>query len=48
MGHAQEQTQDELREAQSGAPILLRQEHHTQDCRQAIRLQVGESFLCIE
>ena len=31
MGPAQEQAQDELREALERTEILLRQEHHTQD-----------------
>jgi len=40
LGCAQEQAQDELREAESERALLLRQEHHPQDARQAIRLQV--------
>lgn len=40
VGHPQEQTEDELRETLQGTPVLLRQEHHTQDRRQTICLSV--------
>ena len=40
MGCPQEQAQDELREAVARPPLLLRQEHHPQDGRQAVRLPV--------
>ena len=38
MGHPQEQAEDELREAVARPALLLRQEHHTQDGRQTLRL----------
>lgn len=38
LGHPQEQTQNELRETIARPALLLRQEHHSQDGRQAIRL----------
>ena len=41
MGTAQEQAQDELREAVAGTALLLRQEHHSEDRGQEIRVQVG-------
>ena len=37
VGYEEEQAQDELREAVAGSPLLLRQEHHTQDHRQKVR-----------
>ena len=37
MGYEEEQAEDELREAVAGSPLLLRQEHHTQDHRQKVR-----------
>lgn len=40
MGHTEEQAEDELREAVARPALLLRQEHYTQDCRQALRLPV--------
>lgn len=40
MGHPQEQAQDELREVVAGPPLLLRQEYHTQDSREAVCLPV--------
>ena len=40
MGHEEEQAQDELREAQPGPTLLLRQEHHPQDEREAVRVPV--------
>ena len=40
LGPAQEQAQDELREAEPRAPLLLRQEHHPQDAREALRVPV--------
>lgn len=40
LGGAQKQTQHELRQAEQGAALLLRQEHHDQSPRQALRLQV--------
>lgn len=40
LGHPQEQAQDELREAQPRPALLLRQEHHTQDGGQEVRLPV--------
>ena len=46
MGYEEEQAQDELREAVAGSPLLLRQEHHTQDHRQKVRqAPVFSSFL---
>ena len=41
MGCPQEQAQDELREAVARPPLLLRQEHHPQDGRQTLHLQVN-------
>lgn len=38
VGSEEEQTQDELREAESWPAILLRQEHHPQDGWQTLRL----------
>ena len=38
LGHPQEQAQNELREIVAWSALLLRQEHHSQDGRQAIRL----------
>ncbi len=38
MGHQEEQTEDELREAVARPPLLLRQEHHPQDGGEALRL----------
>jgi len=38
LGRAQEQAQDELREAESRPALLLRQEHHSQDARSPLRL----------
>merc|ERR1719319_1608699 len=40
VGRQEEQAQDELREAEQGPEVPLRQEHHPQDQRQEIRLQV--------
>ena len=36
LGNAQEQAKDELRKAVAWSQVLLRQEHHTQDCRQKV------------
>lgn len=38
LGSVQEQTQDELREAEPRPPLLLPQEHHPQDGGQTLRL----------
>lgn len=38
LGSVQEQTQDELREAEPRPALLLPQEYHPQDCRQTLRL----------
>lgn len=38
MGRPQEQTKDELREAEPRSALLLRQEHHPQDIREEVRL----------
>lgn len=40
MGRTQIQAQHELWQAESGAALLLRQEHHDQGARQTIRVQV--------
>ena len=40
LGFAEKQAQDELREVVQGLEVLLRQEHHTQDEREEIRLPV--------
>ena len=40
VGCPQKQAEDELREAEPQRPILLRQEHHPQDGRKEIRLQI--------
>ncbi|CAM4695903.1 unnamed protein product, partial [Lepidochelys olivacea] len=40
LGRAQEQAQHELRQAEPGPALLLRQEHHDQGAREALRLQV--------
>jgi len=40
LGRAEEQAEDELRETESQCPVLLRQEHHPQDARQALRLSL--------
>lgn len=40
LGNAQEQDQHELRQAEQGAQVLLRQEHHQEGARTEIRLQV--------
>lgn len=40
MGRAKKQTQHELRQAQPGSALLLRQEHHDQGSWQEIRVQV--------
>lgn len=52
LGCAQEQAQDELREAQPRSPLLLRQEHHPQDGGQALCLPLcvrstGHAGVCI-
>ena len=36
MGVEEEQSQDELRDNVKAPEILLRQEHHTQDCREEV------------
>lgn len=38
MGQEEKQAQDELREVESRFALLLRQKHHPQDVRQALRL----------
>lgn len=43
LGKEEKQTQNELWETQSGPALLLRQEHHPQDSRQALRLP-----LCVQ
>lgn len=40
VGAEEKQAQDELWEAESRSSILLRQEHHTQDCRQTLRISL--------
>ncbi len=40
LGRAQEQAEHELRQAESRSALLLRQEHHDEGARQAIRVQV--------
>lgn len=40
VGHSEEQAQDELREVESRAEVLLRQEHHSQDGGEAVRVSV--------
>ena len=36
LGNAEEQAKDELRKAVAWSQVLLRQEHHTQDCGQKV------------
>lgn len=38
VGKEEKQAQDELREAQPGSALLLRQEYHQQDVREALRV----------
>ena len=40
VGLEEEQTQDELRQAQQRSPLLLRQEHHPQGTRKEIRVPI--------
>lgn len=41
LGPPQEQAQHELRQAEQGAQVLLRQEHHPESPRTEVRLQVS-------
>ena len=42
MGHAKEQTENELREVVARIEILLRQEHHSQNIRKKVNIEDGK------